>query len=109
VSEWNTPGRAALVATRLDPVVANGEAIGVAVVRAVVRARPLEEVYEIVHRGVDAYRGTAGAVAQCPCCRRLRDRAEPARWDLVPELLAPAPPVEHVLCELCAELHYRIE
>jgi hypothetical protein len=48
-------------------------------------------------------------VVQCPCCRRLRDPAEAERWDLVPELLAPAAPVAHALCELCAELHYPAE
>jgi hypothetical protein len=106
VAESNTPTRAALISTRLEPVlVPCGEVVAVAIVHGVVRDRPIEEVYDLVDRPLDAYRDASGEVTQCSCCRRMRDPAEPERWDLLPALLASPQPVSHGLCELCAELH----
>jgi hypothetical protein len=110
VAESNTPERAALLATRLEPVLAGGfEPVGVSIVHEVVRDRPIEEVYDLVDRPVEAYRDATGHVTQCACCRRARDPADAQRWDLVPALLASPVPVSHSLCELCAELHYPAE
>ncbi|HET9596027.1 MAG TPA: hypothetical protein VFP65_10620 [Anaeromyxobacteraceae bacterium] len=106
VAEANTATRAALVSTRLDPVLHAGEPLGVRVLRSVVRERPVEEVYDVVDRPPDAYRGPDGAVAQCPCCRRVRDPAAPDRWDLVPALLDLPVAAHDELCELCRSLHY---
>ncbi len=108
VGEANTATTAALLSTRLEPVLIHGaEPIAVSVVHTVVRERPIEQVYDVVHGPADRYRDSGGAVVQCSCCRRVLHPGEEARWDLVPELLAPPPPVKHSLCELCGELHYR--
>lgn len=107
VSESNTPTTAGLLSTRLEPVLQGGEALGVSIVHSTVRERPIEEVYDIVTRPADAYRDAQGEIVQCSCCRRVRDVAEPERWDFVPELLATPPRTLHAICELCAELHYR--
>ena len=106
VAEANTATRAALVSTRLDPVLHAGEPLGVRVVRTVVRDRPVHEVYDVVDRPPDAYRGADGAVAQCPCCRRVRDPGDPGRWDLVPALLELPIAAHDELCELCLALHW---
>jgi hypothetical protein len=107
IGESNTPTRAALLSTRFEPVLTHGhEPLGVAIVHSVVRDRPIEEVYEIIDRPIHAYRGADAQVTQCSCCRRLRDPADPERWDFVPALVAAAVPVAHALCELCGELHY---
>jgi PAS fold len=106
VAESNTPTTAALVSTRLAPVLDRGEPLAVSVVHSVVRERPIAEVYEVVHGSAEDYRGAGGELAQCSCCRRVRDPADASRWDLVPELLTSPPRATHVLCELCAELHY---
>jgi len=106
VAEANTATRAALVSTRLDPVLHAGEPLGVRVVRSVVRDRPVGEVYDVVDRAPDTYRGADGAIAQCPCCRRVRDPGEPERWDLVPALLELPIAACDELCELCRSLHY---
>lgn len=106
VGESNTPRRAALVSTRYEPVLAPGhDAIGVAIVHEVVRERPIEDVYDVVDRSPDAYRDRDGHLAQCSCCRRVRDPDAPDRWDLVPALVASAHATQHVTCALCAELH----
>ena len=107
VGESNTPNTAALVSTQFEPVMQGGEAIAVGIVHSTVRVRPIAEVYEIVHRPADAYRNFEGELVMCACCRRVRDPAEPERWDLVPEILADPPPVSYGLCDLCAELHCR--
>jgi hypothetical protein len=107
VGEANTGTRAALLSTRFEPVLQHGEPLGVRVVNTVVRERPIEEVYDVVHRPTDAYRQADGAIVQCSCCRRVQDPGEPERWDLVPELLQLPVASRHALCELCAELHYR--
>jgi hypothetical protein len=106
VSERNTASTAELVSTRFEPVAPPGAApLALKVVECTVRVRPVEEVYDVAHRPLDAYRATGGAPVQCPCCQRLRDPAEPERWDLVPELLDAA--AAHLaLCPLCAEPHY---
>jgi hypothetical protein len=106
VAEANTATRAALVSTRLDPVLHAGEPLAVRVVRTVVRDRPVDEVYDVIDRPPGAYRGPDGAVAQCPCCRRVRDPGEPERWDLVPALLELPVAAHDELCELCRSLHY---
>jgi hypothetical protein len=109
ICESNTPTTARLVSTRIEPVLMQGaDPIAVSVVHTTVRERPIEEVYDLVHRVADAYRDDRGQIAQCSCCRRLKDPAEPERWDLVPELLMDPPPVSHQLCELCAEIHYGV-
>ncbi len=109
VGECNTAITSALVSTRLQPVLLHGiEPTGVAIVHETVRARPIEEVYDPVARGVESYRDGEGRLTQCSCCRRLRDPVEGGSWDLVREVVqAPPTPVVHGLCELCAELHFR--
>jgi hypothetical protein len=108
VGEANTATTAALLSTRFEPVLVHGsDAVAVSIVHTVVRERPIGDVYEVVHGPDERYRGARGEVTQCPCCRRLQDPSDPSRWVLVPELLSPAAPVAHTLCELCAELHYR--
>ncbi len=107
VGEWNTPSTAALLSTRLEPVlVSGGDAIAVSVVHTIVRERPIAEVYEVVDRPAESYRVQGGPIVQCSCCGRIRDPGQLDRWDLVPALLCPPDPVTHVICELCAELHY---
>jgi len=108
VGEANTATTAALISTRLEPVLQGGEPIAVRIVHRTVRVRPIAEVYEVVQRSADAYRDGTGAIAQCSCCRRVRDLAEPERWDFVPELLNGPQWFTHCVCELCAELHYGI-
>ena len=107
VGESNTPSTAALVSTQFEPVMQGGDAIAVGIVHSTVRVRPISEVYEIVHRPVDAYRDSRGELLMCSCCRRVRDPEWTDRWDLVPEILATPPPVSYSLCDLCAELHCR--
>jgi len=108
VGEANTATTAALVSTRLEPVLQAGEPIAVRIVHRTVRVRPIDEVYEVVHRLADCYRDASGAILQCSCCRRVRDPADPERWDFVPELLERPPRFTLGVCELCAELHYGI-
>ncbi|GEJ58808.1 PAS domain-containing protein [Anaeromyxobacter diazotrophicus] len=105
VSECNTPSIAALLSTRLDAVLEGGEAVGVRVVHALVRERPIGEVYEVVYRPLAAYRDAEGRLTQCSCCRRLRDPGAPEQWDLVLEGLARPAPAAQALCGYCAELH----
>jgi hypothetical protein len=102
--EWNDAATARLVSTRIEPLVADERVIGLVLSRSVVRERPVEEVYDVDDRGDAAYRGPAGELARCPCCRRVRDAADPERWEFVPRL-AGDPATSAVLCELCAELH----
>jgi hypothetical protein len=102
--EWNDAATARLVSTRIAPLVAGDGVIGVVLSRSIVRERPVEEVYEVGDRGDAAYRDAAGALVRCPCCRRVRDVADPERWDFVPRL-ASDPAASSALCELCAELH----
>ena len=106
MGECNTPTTAQLLSTQLEPVLHDGEAVAVRILHTVVRERPISEVYDVVHRPSDSYLAEDGRVAQCSCCRRVRDPAEPERWDLVPALLQ-QPPAEarQVLCGYCAELH----
>ncbi len=107
VCECNTATTATLVSTRFVPVVLGDEQpLAVKVVHTLARSRPIEEVYEVVHRPLEAYRRVDGVVRQCACCGRLGDPVEPGRWDLVPELLGVVPGAEEVLCELCSELHF---
>jgi hypothetical protein len=108
VGESNTATTAALISTRLEPVLQGGEPIAVKIVHRTVRVRPIEEVYEVVRRAADYYRDASGAIAQCSCCRRVRDPVEPERWDFVPELLNGPQLFTHCVCELCSELHYGI-
>ena len=106
MGECNTPTTAALLSTRLEPVLHDGEAVAVRILHTVVRERPIAEVYDVVHRPLDSYRAEDGQVAQCSCCRRVRDPAEPERWDLVPALLSePLAEARQVLCGYGAELH----
>lgn len=105
VSERNTPQTAALVSTRLEQVLNAGEPVGVRIVHAVVRERPISEVYEVVARAAESYRDAEGRITQCPCCGRLRDPSDAERWDLVPEALAGAAPRAQAVCGYCAELH----
>lgn len=102
--EWNDASTARLVSTRIEPLVAGDGVIGLVLQRAVVRERPVEEVYAIEDRGDEAYRGPTGDVVRCACCLRVRDVAEPERWDFVPRLTS-VPDATSALCELCAELH----
>lgn len=106
VGEANTATTSALLSTRFDPVLQSGEPMAIRIVHTIVRERPIGEVYEIVHRPAEDYRGPDGKIVQCPCCRRLRDPAEAEHWDFVPELLPNTNEYSHQLCELCAELHY---
>ncbi len=107
VGEWNTPSTAALLSTRFEAVlVGGGEPIAVSVVHAIVRERPIAEVYEVVESPAERYRGDGGAVVQCSCCGRLQDPRDPERWDFVPSLLHASAPAAHAICQLCGELHY---
>jgi hypothetical protein len=107
VGEWNTPTTAALLSTRLEPVLVNGgDAIAISVVHTIVRERPIAEVYEVVDRPAGSYRVEGGAIVQCSCCGRVQDPEQPDRWDLVPALLLAPGPATHVICDLCAALHY---
>jgi hypothetical protein len=59
----------------------------------------------------ETYRGTDGAIQQCPHCRRVRAvaSATPSRWDFVPPLLERRGRhafVTHALCPLCFAYHY---
>jgi hypothetical protein len=103
--EWNDEETARLVSTRIDPLVAPDGVIGLVLQRTVVRERPVEEVYEVEDRGDEAYRGPDGRIEQCACCRRVRDAADPSRWDYVPRLAAAGVEPAGATCELCAELH----
>jgi len=105
VGESNTPTTAALLSTRLEPVLQGGEALAVSIVHSTVRERPIAEVYDLVDRPPEAYEDARGEIVQCSCCRRVRDPAEPDRWDLVPAMLAEPVRATHALCELCGELH----
>ena len=105
VGESNTPTTAALLSTRLELVLQGGEALAVSIVHSTVRERPIAEVYDVVDRPPEAYQDARGEIVQCSCCRRVRDPAEPERWDLVPALLAEPVRATHALCELCGELH----
>jgi hypothetical protein len=110
MAECNTPTTAGLLSTKLEPVFHNGEAVAIRISHTLVRERPIAEVYDVVHRPLEAYRGDEGRVAQCSCCRRVLDPREPDRWDLVPELVAAPPPgVVHALCGYCAQLHVGAE
>ncbi|HEY7725256.1 MAG TPA: hypothetical protein VH880_07975 [Anaeromyxobacteraceae bacterium] len=107
VVEANTPTAAVLVQIRMAPVLLEGGPVAVAITHTAVRERPIDEVYPVVDRPPDSYRDAGGALALCDCCRRVRDPADPERWDLVPGLVERAPPdAAHVLCGLCRELHY---
>jgi hypothetical protein len=106
VSESNGPARAALLSTRLEPVLHGGEAAGVKLVHTLVRERPIEEVYDVVRAPPDGYRDAAGALTACSCCRRLRHPADAERWDFLPALLERPVAAEQALCPLCRELHY---
>jgi hypothetical protein len=106
VSESNTPTTAALVSTRLEPVLHGAEPCAVSVLHRVVRVRPIEEVYELVHRPAEAYRDERGAIVQCSCCRRVNNPRELEEWDFVPDLVATPLRTEQGVCPLCAELHY---
>jgi hypothetical protein len=103
--EWNDGETARLVSTRIDPLVASDGVIGLVLRRAVVRERPVDEVYGVEDRGDEAYRDATGAVAQCACCRRVRDATDPSRWDFVPRLAAGRADAAADLCDFCAELH----
>jgi hypothetical protein len=102
--EWNDASTARLVSTRIEPLVAGDGVIGLVLSRAVVRERPVEEVYAVEDRGDEAYRLATGDVVRCACCRRVRDLHDLERWDFVPRL-AMEPRALTALCALCAELH----
>jgi hypothetical protein len=104
-SEWNDQRSARLVSTRLEPLVAGGDVIGLVLQRSIVRERPIGDVYELEDLGDDAYRDAVGSIAQCACCRRVRAEADPERWDFVPRLTARPRDAASALCPLCAELH----
>ena len=107
VGEWNTPSTAALLSTRLEPVLVNGgDAIAISVVHTVVRERPIAEVYDVVDRPAGSYRVEGGAIVQCSCCGRVQDPEQLDCWEFVPALLRAPKPVTHVICDLCAALHY---
>lgn len=56
---------------------------------------------------VDAYRGEQGIVVQCMHCRKVRQPANPARWDWVPALVAkPDTNTSHSLCPYCLDYQY---
>jgi PAS domain-containing protein len=105
-TECNGPDRARLVTSQLAPVLAGHEAIGVTVIVKVVRELPAAEVYQVVEGTASEYRGAAGTLEQCCCCRRTRRPADPAEWDFVPALVAvPPPDTWYAYCPLCHELH----
>ena len=108
VSEANGPDQARLVATRFEPVIVRGwgERLGIAVIHATVRVRPIAEVYSVVEAEEEPYRDADGRVTQCSCCRRTLE-PDSERWDFVPSLvLRPPSRVRWSLCDLCLELHY---
>jgi hypothetical protein len=106
VGESNTPTTAALVSTRLELVLQGAEPLAIRIVHTTIRERPIAEVYDLVQGSADTYRHPGGEIIQCSCCRRVRDPAEPERWDFVPALLAEPPTAGQTLCELCGQLHY---
>jgi hypothetical protein len=108
VSESNSPTEARLIATRFDPVIARdwGEPMGIVVVHAVVRVRPIDEVYQVVSGEERLYRDDEERVVQCSCCRRTRQPASGC-WDFVPSLVQTPPHgARWEICDLCLELHY---
>jgi hypothetical protein len=104
--EHNTPTLARLTATRVEPIASAHGVLGLALARTVVRERPISELYVVSDRPDGAYAHEDGRVVQCPCCRRVRDRVEPASWEVVPRwIAAPPPSALGTTCDLCAELH----
>jgi hypothetical protein len=104
--ESNEPDVARLVSMQFSPVLAGSEPIGLTIVRKVVRALPVSEVYEVVEGTAEGYRELEGPITQCGCCRRTRRPADPEEWDFVPALVAAPPPdTDFVYCPLCHELH----
>jgi len=107
IVERNTSTSAVLVAMKMEPVLLEGGPVAVAITHTPVRERPIDEVYPLVARRPEEYRGPDGVVTQCACCRRVQDPAEEGRWDLVAALLeAPPAGAAQGLCGLCRELHY---
>lgn len=105
-AEHNTPARARLTTTRIEPVASAHGVLGLVLVRTVVRERPLSELYVVSRRPDAAYVQPDGSITQCPCCRRARDRLDPSAWEIVPRWVAAPPPAARwTTCELCAELH----
>jgi len=106
-SENNGPDVARLVATRVEPVRADGGlVVGVSLVHALVRERPAAEVYAPVDAGEREWRSRGGVLEQCSCCRRTRRPDAPEDWDFVPGLVAATPTdAAFVHCPLCRELH----
>jgi hypothetical protein len=48
-----------------------------------------------------------GWITQCACCRKVRDRAQPEKWDWVPALVeVPHPRTTHGYCLNCLNFHY---
>jgi hypothetical protein len=107
VGEANDPETARLVSTRLVPVVpVPGVLAAISVVHRTVRELPVEAVYPVVHRAEAAYRGAAGVVEQCSCCRRTRRPGPWDEWDFVPDLVAGVPARTYFgYCQACRELH----
>jgi hypothetical protein len=107
VVERNTPTSAVLVQIRMEPVLADGGPVAVAITHTAVRERPIDQVYDPVDRPAGDYRGADGAITQCACCRRVRDPGQEDRWDLVASLVEqPASGTATGLCGMCRELHY---
>lgn len=104
--EHNTPTLARLTATSVEPITSTFGILGLVLVRTIVRQRPISELYVVSDRPDGAYAEVDDPVMQCPCCLRVRDRLEPAVWDVVPRwIAAPPPSARWRTCELCAELH----
>jgi hypothetical protein len=106
VGESNTRSTAALVSTRFEVVPQDGSPLAIRIVHATLRERPIAEVYDLVEKPAGAYRDGGGEIVQCSCCRRVRDPAEPDRWDFVPALLAGPLAAAQTVCDLCSQLHY---
>lgn len=48
-----------------------------------------------------------GWLAQCACCRRLRDSSHPEKWDWVPAVVeTPHPRTTHTYCLNCLNFYY---
>lgn len=104
--EHNTTELARLTSTRIEPITSSNGVLGLVLVCTVVRERPVSDLYVVSHRPAAAYEDFEGRIAQCPCCRRARDRVDSSAWDIVPRwLAAPPPSARWITCDLCAELH----
>lgn len=69
-------------------------------------------VHEYPHAGLAARVGPrhfdeTGWLTQCACCRKIRDRFDPAHWDWIPRLVESMHPrTTHSFCPHCLSFYY---